>query len=84
MSKGDLMKQNILVIGSGLYGSVVAHELAKAGYKVDIFDQRNHIGGRLGKYRYLDMSTTIECALNDVCEFIQRYSNNYDTKEVQK
>lgn len=42
------------------------------------------IGGRLGKYKYLDMSTTIECALNDVYEFIQRYSNNYDTKEVQK
>ena len=42
------------------------------------------VGGRLGKYKYLDMSTTIECALNDVCEFIQRYSNNYDTKEVQK
>jgi UDP-galactopyranose mutase len=42
------------------------------------------VGGRLGKYKYLDMSTTIECALNDVCEFIQRYSNDYDTKEVQK
>lgn len=41
------MKQNIFVIGSGLYGSVVAHELAKAGYKVDIFDQRNHIGGNV-------------------------------------
>ena len=69
------MKQNIFVIGSGLYGSVVAHELAKAGYKVDIFDQRNHIGGRLGKYRYLDMSTTIDYALTDVRKFIRRGKN---------
>lgn len=41
------MKKNIFVIGSGLYGSVVAHELAKAGYKVDIFDKRDHVGGNV-------------------------------------
>lgn len=41
------MEKNILVIGAGLYGSVVAHELAKAGYKVDIYDKRDHIGGNV-------------------------------------
>lgn len=41
------MKRNIFVIGAGLYGSVVAHELAKAGYKVDIFDKRDHVGGNV-------------------------------------
>lgn len=40
-------KKNILVIGAGLYGSVVAHELAKAGYKVNIYDKRDHIGGNV-------------------------------------
>ena len=41
------MKRSIFVIGAGLYGSVVAHELAKAGYKVDIFDKRDHVGGNV-------------------------------------
>lgn len=36
---------NILIIGAGFSGSVIAQELAKKGYKVDIFDNRDHIGG---------------------------------------
>jgi UDP-galactopyranose mutase len=39
------MKHKILVVGSGLYGSVIANELAKKGYFVDVIDKRNHIGG---------------------------------------
>ena len=38
-------KQNILVVGAGLSGSVIARELAGAGYQVTIIDQRSHIGG---------------------------------------
>lgn len=37
--------QNFYLIGSGLHNAVLARELANAGYKVEIFDQRNHIGG---------------------------------------
>lgn len=39
------MNLKFLVVGSGLYGSVLAHELAKKGYFVDVIDKRNHIGG---------------------------------------
>jgi UDP-galactopyranose mutase len=39
------MKHKILVVGSGLYGSVLASELAKKGYFVDVLDKRNHFGG---------------------------------------
>jgi len=38
-------KQNILVVGAGLSGSVVARELAGAGHTITVIDQRSHIGG---------------------------------------
>jgi UDP-galactopyranose mutase len=34
-----------LIVGAGFYGSICAHELTKAGKKVLVIDNRNHIGG---------------------------------------
>jgi UDP-galactopyranose mutase len=34
-----------LIVGSGFFGSICAHELNKKGYKVCVIDSRNHIGG---------------------------------------
>jgi UDP-galactopyranose mutase len=34
-----------LIVGAGFYGSICAYELSKAGYKVLVIDNRNHIGG---------------------------------------
>lgn len=34
-----------LIVGSGFFGSICAHELHKQGYKVCVIDSRNHIGG---------------------------------------
>ena len=36
-----------LIVGSGLYGSICAHELTKKGYKCLVIDKRNHIGGNI-------------------------------------
>lgn len=36
-----------LIIGSGLYGAVFAHESLKKGKKCLIIDKRNHIGGNV-------------------------------------
>lgn len=36
-----------LIIGSGLYGSVFAHEAAKKGHKVTLIEKRNHIAGNI-------------------------------------
>ena len=38
-------KQNILVVGAGFSGSVIARELVGVGHQVTIIDQRSHIGG---------------------------------------
>ena len=41
---------NILIIGAGFSGSVIARELAENGHKVTIIDKRNHIGGNAYDY----------------------------------
>lgn len=37
--------KKIAVIGAGFSGAVVAHELAQAGYDIDVFESRPHIAG---------------------------------------
>lgn len=39
------MKYDLLVVGAGLYGAVIAHEATEAGKSVLVIDKRNHIGG---------------------------------------
>lgn len=36
-----------LVVGSGLFGSVFAHEAAKRGHNVKVLEKRDHIGGNI-------------------------------------
>ena len=36
-----------LIVGSGLYGAIVARELKNAGYKVLIIEKRNHVAGNV-------------------------------------
>ena len=39
------MKYDYLIVGSGFFGSICAHELTKSSKKVLVIDSRNHIGG---------------------------------------
>ena len=39
------MVYDYLIVGSGFFGSICAHELNKTGKKVLVIDSRNHIGG---------------------------------------
>jgi len=41
---------NILIVGSGFSGSVLAYELSHAGHAVTVIDQRSHIGGNAYDY----------------------------------
>ena len=38
---------DFLIVGSGLYGAVMARELANAGYKVLILEKRSNIAGNV-------------------------------------
>lgn len=41
------MKYNFLIVGAGLAGATIAHELTKAGKRCLIIDKRPHIGGNI-------------------------------------
>lgn len=41
------MKYDYIIVGSGLFGSVSAHELTKKGKKVLIIEKRSHVGGNI-------------------------------------
>ena len=41
------MNSNYLVVGSGLFGAVFAHEAAKRGNKVTVLEKRDHIAGNI-------------------------------------
>ena len=36
-----------LIVGSGLFGAVFAHEAAKRGNKVTVIEQRDHLAGNI-------------------------------------
>lgn len=41
------MKYDYLIVGAGLYGAVMAHELDKKGKKCLVIDRRSHIAGNI-------------------------------------
>lgn len=41
------MARELLIVGAGLYGSVIAHEVAKHGNHVLVIDKRPHIAGNI-------------------------------------
>jgi len=45
------MRNQVIVVGSGLSGSTAARILAEAGYKVLIIEKRKHIGGNVYDYK---------------------------------
>ena len=50
---------DLLVVGAGLFGSVVAERIASAGCKVLVIEKRSHIGGNC--WSEIDQDTGIEC-----------------------
>ena len=42
-----MYQYDYLIVGSGLYGAVIAHELNKKGKKCLVIDKRDHIAGNI-------------------------------------
>lgn len=45
MANRNKITKKIAIVGAGLSGAVIGHELAKYGYMCDIFESRPHVGG---------------------------------------
>jgi UDP-galactopyranose mutase len=83
---------DIIIIGCGLSGSVIAERYASINKKVLIIDKRNHIGGNC--YDYIDKETNILCNKygphffhtnhEDVWKYINKFSNweRYEHKVI--
>ena len=41
------MKYDYLIVGSGLFGAIFAHEAKKAGKKVLVIEKRDHVAGNI-------------------------------------
>lgn len=76
------MKYDYLIVGTGLYGAVFAHEATKAGKTCAVIDKRNHIGGNIythniegidvhtyGAHIFHTSSKPIWDYVNSFCEF---------------
>ncbi len=42
-----MKKYDYLIVGSGLYGAIFAHEMTKSGKKCKVLEKRDHIGGNV-------------------------------------
>ncbi|AYD40907.1 UDP-galactopyranose mutase [Clostridium fermenticellae] len=77
-----------LIVGSGLFGSIFAHEVSKRGKKCIVIDKRSHVGGniyteeiagiqvhRYGAHIFHTSSKKIWDYMNQFAEF-NRYTNS--------
>jgi monoamine oxidase len=56
---GDVKGTSVLVLGAGLAGLVAAYELKKAGYKVQVLEYNDRVGGRCWSLRGGDSYTEL-------------------------
>lgn len=52
-------QKKIGIVGAGLSGAVIARELAEAGFEVEVFDTRPHIGGNCHTERDADTGVMV-------------------------
>ncbi|MCM1143518.1 MAG: UDP-galactopyranose mutase [Blautia sp.] len=86
------MRYDYLVVGSGLFGSVFAHEMARQGKKVLVIDKRSHIAGNIYTETILDIPvhkygahifhTSDQSVWNYVCQFAE--FNHYVNSPVAR
>lgn len=81
-----------LIVGSGLFGAVCAHELNKKGYKCLVIDKRDHIAGNIYTKNVCDINVHVYGAhifhTSDkyIWDYINRFAefNNYINSPVAR
>ncbi|WP_203640793.1 UDP-galactopyranose mutase [Levilactobacillus andaensis] len=74
-----------LVVGSGLFGSVFAHEAALRGKHVSVIEKRNHVGGNIftkeieGIQVHMYGAHIFHTKMKNIWEYVQQFAtfNNY-------
>lgn len=52
-----MVNKNILIVGAGFSGAVIARQLAEQGYKIKVIDKRKHVAGNC--YSEIDKDTGV-------------------------
>ena len=84
------MKYDYLIVGSGLFGSVFAHEAKKAGHSVIVVEKRDHIGGNVYTEKIEDIDVheygahIFHTDKKEVWDYIRQFSefNDYRHKVI--
>ena len=84
------MRYDYLIIGSGLFGSVFAHEAKKTGHSVIVVEKRDHIGGNVYTEKIEDINVhkygahIFHTDKKEVWDYIRQFSefNNYRHKVI--
>ena len=74
--------KKIACIGAGFSGAVIARELARAGYEVDVFESRNHVAGNCHTERDAETGVMIHVygphIFHTSNEFVWNYVQQFD------
>lgn len=76
---------NYLIVGSGLFGAVFAHEAAKRGHSVKVLEKKDHIGGNIytkeveGIQVHQYGAHIFHTKMDDIWEYVNQFAefNNY-------
>lgn len=80
-----MSQQHIAIVGAGFSGAVIAQQLADAGYKITLFENRSHLGGNC--YTERDSRTNVMLhsygphIFHTNNEEVWRYLNQYTVME---
>lgn len=70
-----------LVVGSGLFGSVFAHEAALRGHHVTVLEKRNHVGGNIytkeieGIQVHMYGAHIFHTKMKNIWEYVQQFAD---------
>lgn len=86
------MHYNYLIVGAGLFGSVFAHEMKKAGKSSFVIDRRDHVAGNIytekvnGIHVHRYGAHIFHTSDKEVWEYVQQFAefNNYINSPVAR
>lgn len=86
------MKYDYLIVGSGLFGAIFAHEATKAGKKCLVIEKRSHIGGNIytkkmeGIWIHQYGAHIFHTSDREVWEYIQQFAefNRYTNSPIAR
>ena len=80
-----------LIVGSGLFGAICAHELNKSGHKVLVIEKRDHIAGNIYTKKVEGINVHVygahifHTSNKEVWDYVNRFAEfNHYINEINK